>query len=192
MNRKAVQPAPAKAIQARLARIFLASLGAAAAIALLGVPALSSSSISTAGAAILPLPSPTALPSVPVATPKLPLPSPSAPTSSPKLPLPSPSMPIPSPTPPITLPPSPSAPPIGGSASPSPAPVGGGSGVGRPGGSTGGGGPSGGQPAWGVSVPLTGIVLKSPFDVALAVSLAVLPLLLAVWALVFGRTWVEA
>jgi diguanylate cyclase (GGDEF)-like protein len=70
--------------------------------------------------------------------------------------------------------------------------VGGGSGGGRPGGSAGGGAPNGGQPAWGLPIPLTGIVLKSPFDVALAVSLAVLPLLLAVWALVFGRTWVEA
>jgi len=35
-------------------------------------------------------------------------------------------------------------------------------------------------------------VLSSPLDVALAVALAVLPLLLGIWFLVFGRTWNEA
>jgi diguanylate cyclase (GGDEF)-like protein len=37
-----------------------------------------------------------------------------------------------------------------------------------------------------------GIVLASPLDVALAVALAVLPLLLGIWLLLFGRTWNEA
>src|SRR2546427_592164 len=44
----------------------------------------------------------------------------------------------------------------------------------------------------GLPVPFTSFVLKSPFDVALAVSLAVLPLLLVIWLFVFGRTWAEA
>jgi diguanylate cyclase (GGDEF)-like protein len=41
-------------------------------------------------------------------------------------------------------------------------------------------------------VPFTSIVLTSPLDLALAASLAVLPLLLAIWLLLFGRTWNEA
>jgi diguanylate cyclase (GGDEF)-like protein len=41
-------------------------------------------------------------------------------------------------------------------------------------------------------VPLTAIVLSSPLDVALAVALGVLPLLLGIWLLVFGRTWNQA
>src|SRR5207245_106192 len=55
-----------------------------------------------------------------------------------------------------------------------------------------GGGGSTGKPAPGLPVPFTNFVLKSPFDVALAVSLAVLPLLLVIWLFVFGRTWAEA
>jgi len=43
-----------------------------------------------------------------------------------------------------------------------------------------------------VPLPFTTIVLSSPLDVALAVALAVLPLLLGIWLLVFGRTWNEA
>ena len=38
-------------------------------------------------------------------------------------------------------------------------------------------------------MPFTTIVLSSPFDVALAVALGVLPLLAGIWLLVFGRTW---
>jgi diguanylate cyclase (GGDEF)-like protein len=41
-------------------------------------------------------------------------------------------------------------------------------------------------------VPVFGIVLNSPLDVALAVTLAVLPLLLGIWLLLAGRTWNEA
>jgi diguanylate cyclase (GGDEF)-like protein len=171
------------------ARISLICLGAAG-FALLAVPALSASSGAPPQAAGLALPSPTALPSVPlpspslpVSTPKLPLPSPSLPVSTPKLPLPSPSLPV-------SLSPRPSIP-VGGS---SPSPAAPAKGTGGGGGATGSkGGSSGGKPPTsGISIPFTNLVLKSPFDVALAVSLAVLPLLLAIWVLVFGRTWVEA
>jgi diguanylate cyclase (GGDEF)-like protein len=41
-------------------------------------------------------------------------------------------------------------------------------------------------------VPFTSFVLSSPLDVALAVAIGILPLLLGVWLLVFGRTWNEA
>jgi diguanylate cyclase len=41
-------------------------------------------------------------------------------------------------------------------------------------------------------VPIFGIVLNSPFDVALAVAVAVLPLLVGIWFLLAGRTWNEA
>jgi diguanylate cyclase (GGDEF)-like protein len=194
MNRIALQRAGARATHSLPARVALAGLGAAA-CALLAAPALSASSASRSMATDLPLPSPSALPSLPVATPKLPLSSPSVPSILPsaKPPLPSPSLPIPSPTLPVAVSPTPSVPPIGGSASPSPAPPGAvrGSGGGA-GGTSGGGGPGGGQPVRGLPIPFTNIVLTSPFDVALVVSLAVLPLLLAIWVLVFGRTWVEA
>jgi diguanylate cyclase (GGDEF)-like protein len=40
-------------------------------------------------------------------------------------------------------------------------------------------------------VPVFGIVLNSPLDIALAVALAVLPLLLGIWLLLAGRTWNE-
>jgi diguanylate cyclase (GGDEF)-like protein len=40
-------------------------------------------------------------------------------------------------------------------------------------------------------VPFTSIVLSSPLDVALAVALGVLPLLLGIWLLLFSRTWHE-
>jgi diguanylate cyclase (GGDEF)-like protein len=43
-----------------------------------------------------------------------------------------------------------------------------------------------------VSVPFTAIVLTSPFDVALAVALGMLPLLFGMWLLLFGRTWNQA
>jgi diguanylate cyclase (GGDEF)-like protein len=43
-----------------------------------------------------------------------------------------------------------------------------------------------------VPIPFTTIVISSPLDVALAVALASLPLLLGIWLLVFGRTFAEA
>jgi diguanylate cyclase (GGDEF)-like protein len=41
-------------------------------------------------------------------------------------------------------------------------------------------------------IPFTQIVLSSPLDIALAVVLASLPLLLGIWLLAFGRTFTEA
>ncbi len=174
MNSKAARPARAAAT----ARILLAGFGAAAACAVFALPALSA------------LQSPLPSPSLPVATPHLPIPSPTVPSI-----LPSPSLPpVPSPTLPATLSPSPSAPSAGSSSSPSPAaPGGSGGGGGTAGGSSGGGsGSNGGEPVPGLPIPFTGVVLTSPLDVGLAVSLAALPLLLAIWVLVFARTWAEA
>ena len=183
MKRNAVQPfSRAKAMHSSSAGILLAFAAAAVASAAFATPA----------AAVLPSPSPLGLqsPTVPVATPKLGLPSPSLPSI---LPTPTPPT-LPTPTPPITLTPTPSVPPFG--ASPSPTPVvpgaGGGGSTTSHGTSTAGGGGSTGKPAPGLPVPFTSFVLKSPFDVALAVSLAVLPLLLVIWLFVFGRTWAEA
>ena len=132
------------------------------------------------------LPSPPPLPSLPVPSPSIPavtppvLPSPSLP------PLPTP---LPTPSVPVSVSPSP---PVGGSPAPPPSPgVVGGAGPGSGGGGT---TPGGAPPDGGIHVPLpfTTIVLSSPLDVALAVALAVLPLLLGIWLLVFGRTWNEA
>jgi diguanylate cyclase (GGDEF)-like protein len=51
---------------------------------------------------------------------------------------------------------------------------------------------SGAGPPRGLPIPFTTIVLSSPLDVAMAVALASLPLLLGIWLLVFGRTFAEA
>ncbi len=149
--------------------------------------------------AVLALPTLTPLPSpsLPIATPKLsplPLPSPSLPTTLPiatptvsPSPLPTPSLPtLATPTPPVSVTPSPVLP----TASPLPGTNPGGKATG-PGGQSGGGG-SGGPPPPGLTIPFTSITLSSPLDVALAVSLAALPLLFGIWFLVFGRTWKEA
>ena len=135
----------------------------------------------------LPLPTPT-LPAVnppplPTALPTLPT---SLPTVSPPA-LPTPSLPVTLPTPSPSIPggllPSPSP-----SASPTP-PGGGGSGSS----SGGAGGSGGGQgPGGGFTIPLTGIVIRSPLDVALLGAIASLPLLFGIWLLLFGRTWAEA
>jgi diguanylate cyclase (GGDEF)-like protein len=53
-------------------------------------------------------------------------------------------------------------------------------------------GAGGGGPKHGVTIPFTNIAFSSPLDAALLVSVAVLPLLLGIWLLVFGRTWNEA
>ena len=182
MKRNAVQPfSRAKAMHSSSAGILLAFAAAVVASAAFATPA----------AAVLPSPSPLGLqsPTMPVATPKLVLPSPSLPSI---LPTPTPPT-LPTP-PPITLTPTPSVPPFGASPSPTPAvagPGGGGSTTSQ-GTSTGGGAPSTGKPAPGLPVPFTNFVLRSPFDVALAVSLAVLPLLVVIWLFVFGRTWAGA
>jgi len=133
-----------------------------------------------------------------------PLPTPTlaiTPTLSPPT-LPTPSLPIgvtPSPTPPqlptpslpVSLTPTP--------ASPSPTPShgapgsggGGSSGSTGQGGGSGGGGTSGGG-GGGITIPLTSIVLPSPLDAALLATVAVLPLLMVIWMLLFGRTWTQA
>ena len=167
--------------------IFAAALAghqanAEAAVALLpspSLPALPSASLPPLPTApsILPTPKvdPPALP-----TPSLPvsLPTPSLPTSLPS--------PLPSPTLPVSL----------GSPSPSPAPGAtgstgsGGSGTSGSGSSGGGGGTGGG--GGGIQIPLTGIVLHSPLDVALLGAVAALPLLFGIWLFLFGRTWTAA
>lgn len=181
-----MRPARAKAIHTSPVRILLACLGAAAACAIFAVPASSASPALPSRIAGYAIPSPSPLPSLPVSTPNLPVPTPSVPAIL--------ASPVPIPTLPGTLPVGPSVPPIGSTPLPgSPAPGSANGGVGTATGSSGGGSaPGGGQPARGLPVPFTNIVLTSPLDVALAVSLAALPLLLAIWLLVFGRTWAEA
>ena len=172
--------------------VFAAAAGAAlagrqasaqAAIALLPSPSLPA----------LPSPSLPALPTPPRILPTPVVSPPALPTATPSLPvsLPTPSLPVALPTP---LP-SPTLPVSGGSPSPSPAPGATGStgsggsgtsGSGRPGGGGSGGG------GVGIQIPLTGIVLHSPLDVALLGAVAVLPLLFGVWLFVFGRTWTAA
>ena len=135
-----------------------------------------------AHAALIPLPSP----SLPVAvpTPSLPVavPTPSVPNI-----LPTPSVPVTltTPTPPL-LTPTPSAAGVTG---------GGGTGAGTSGSTNHGGGGNGGGDggdSGGWRIPLTSIVIPSPLDAALLATVAALPLLFAIWLLVFGRTWTEA
>ncbi|HEV2414530.1 MAG TPA: GGDEF domain-containing protein [Candidatus Dormibacteraeota bacterium] len=128
----------------------------------------------------LPVDLPTTLPTLP--TPSLPvqLPTPSLPVQ-----LPTPSLPVqlPSPSPPL----------IGGSPTPSASasPPGAGA-TGTNGSGSTGGGTSGGGGGGGIQIPLTGITLRTPLDAALFGAVAVLPLLLAVWLFLFGRTWTAA
>jgi len=140
----------------------------------------------------------------PVPTPSLPaLPTPTLPAVTPPLTTPSappvtpPAVPTPpavaTPSLPVSLSPAPatpSVPPLGTSPTPNATPVG----AGAPAGGTGasGGGGSGGGPGHGLKVPFTSLVIASPLDAALLAAVAVLPLLLAIWLLTFGRTWTEA
>lgn len=138
-------------------------------------------------------------PSLPVAlpTPNLPVQLPT-PTALPSLPvqLPTPSLPAPLPTPslPVQLP-TPSLPPIGGSPTPSasasPSPTVGAGRTGTNGSGTTGGGTSGRGPG-GIHIPFTGITLRTPLDAALFGAVLALPLLLAIWLFLFGRTWTAA
>ncbi len=169
-------------------------------------------------AAVLSLPSPTppALPipsagapavSPPVlpspSLPPLPIPTATAPAVSPPV-LPSPSLPplstspLPTPSLPVGVSPTPSVPVVGATPSP-PATPGipagrGGGGNGAPGSGGGGTGPGQAPPDGGIHlpVPFTTIVLSSPLDVGLAAALGLLPLLLGIWLLLFGRTWDQA
>lgn len=125
------------------------------------------------------------------------LPSPSLPVQlpTPSLPvqLPTPSLPVQLPTPslPVQLP-SPSPPLIGGSPTPLASPSPGAGATGTNGSGSTGGGTSGGGGGGGIPIPLTGITLRTPLDAALFAAVAVLPLLLAVWLFLFGRTWTVA
>src|SRR5216684_4461640 len=105
--------------------------------------------------------------------------------------LPSPTAPVPTPSLPVKVsPPSVPQTPASSPSSSAPGGVGGGGGTSR--GSTGGNGSSSAPTFPGLPIPFTNVVLTSPFDVGLFVSLAALPLLLGIWLLVFGRTWAEA
>lgn len=136
------------------------------------------------------LPSPSLPVSLPTPTLPVSLPTPSLPVS-----LPTPSVPVSLPTPSLPVgsspPPPPTVPPLGASPSPTPGAPGT---VGTKGSSSSGGGSSGGGGGGGggIQIPLTGIVLSTPLDVALFGAVAVLPLLLAIWLFVFGRTWSAA
>jgi len=192
----------------RIGRLFLLALvgcgtSAALAAAILPISALTLRFATSVHASTMPadprglgvpLPSPTQLPT-------LPLPSPSVPVSVPPV-LPTPSLPPVTPpavaTPSLPVGATPGAPLPAADSSPSPTPTtnpaGGvpkqgitGDGLGQ------GGSPAGGgEPGFGLPVPIFGIVLHTPFDVALAVAVAVLPLLFGIWLLVAGRTWNEA
>ena len=188
-----------KRASTRLAWILLATAPGAVCACLVLSAITTSASISG-----LPLPTP----SVPVSLPPLPpLPTVNPPTvSPPRLPTPLPSLPpvlptpslpvnVPTPSLPVNLPtPSPSIP--GGllpSPSTSPTPHGGAPGSGSAsGGATGGSGGGGQGPGGGITIPFTGIVIRSPLDAALLGAIAALPLLFGIWLLLFGRTYVEA
>ncbi len=157
-----------------------AAIGVAAACAALAASVLTAQSAPERTVAGLPSPTPLALPST-----GLPV-TPSVPSI-----LPSPPVPVPTPSLPVAV--SPPAVPQTPASSPSPsAPggVGGGGGTSR--GSTGGHGTTSAPTFPGLPIPFTNVVLTSPFDVGLVVSLAALPLLLGIWLLVFGRTWAQA
>jgi diguanylate cyclase (GGDEF)-like protein len=102
--------------------------------------------------------------------------------------------PLPTPSLPISLtpaPPTPSLPVL--QSSPTPGAATGGSGSG--GASSGTGSSSSGTasaPPRGLPIPFTSIVIASPVDAALLAAVGVLPLMFAIWILVFGRTWTEA
>jgi diguanylate cyclase (GGDEF)-like protein len=167
---------------------------AATSVAIIAVWAVPAFGAHSTDIAALTLPTPSPLPSLPVSTPKLPTPLPSLPvTLTPKVSPPA----IPSPSLPSTSPiPSPSVPggPVPSGASPTASPLPGanpgpGAGDGGQGQAAGSGG---GPPSHGIAIPFTAIVLSSPLDIALAATLAALPLLFGIWLLVFGRTWNEA
>lgn len=109
-----------------------------------------------------------------------PLPLPTPPIQATPLPLPSPTIPSIQPTPTAVAaatpgkptPATPATSPIAANAPPAAAPV----------------GTRNGPPQRGVTIPFTGIYVDAPLDVALIAALMMLPLLLAIWLLVFGRT----
>ena len=187
-------------------RVLGLVLGAGGACILVmgALPVVASGTASEALALISPLPSPSLLP---LPTPTLPKPSlPAVPkvTPVPSLPplpkiTPLPTItalptPLPSPTLPISISPSPSLPPIGATPRPSSSPVPGAGGGAGQGTATGGSGGSGGGPGGGVpiTVPILGTITVSTLDIALHSAFGMLPLLFAIWMLLFGRTWTQA
>ena len=182
-----------KRAHARVAWVLLATAPGAVCACLV----LTAVATSASGSGV-PLPSPSLPVNLPLPTPTLPAVNPPPlPTALPTLPtsLPTVSPPaLPTPSLPVTLPtPTPSIP--GGllpspSPSASPTPQGGAGGSGSSSGGAGGSG--GGQgPGGGFTIPLTGIVIRSPLDAALLGAIASLPLLFGIWLLLFGRTWAE-
>lgn len=173
-------------------------LGFAGGIVLLAAAGLAAGHSDARASLISPLPS-ASLPPLPVSTPAPPHIDPptvpplpiSTPTPPPLAtpPLPTPSLPVigPPPTP------TPSVPPLLGG-TPTPGGTGGVPTTGNGGGgsSSGGQGGSGGGPGRGIPIPFTGVVLRTPMDIALLGSVAVLPLLFAIWVFTFGRTWSAA
>ena len=142
----------------------------------------------------LPIAPPTVVPTaLPVPAPSVPVPVPSVPVPIPTVPVPLPSIPVATPSLPVSL----DSPTPG--TSPTPNPGGSGSsGGGGPRPNSGGygnggtnGGASGGS-GGGIRLPFIPLAFSSPLDVALLGAIAVLPLLLAVWVFLFGRTWTEA
>ena len=144
--------------------------------------------------AVGPVPTPTLPALTPLPTPSLPISlTPSPPTVSTPSPSTATVTPLPTPSLPVSLTPSPpSVPsPSGPSPTPSTAPAGNG-GTASGGSAPGAGGSGGGDPVHGIPIPFTNVVLSSPLDIALLATFAALPLLIAMWFLLFGRTWTEA
>jgi len=149
--------------------------------------------------AVGPVPTPTLPALTPLPTPNLPIAlTPSAPTVSTPSPAPPTLGPLPTPSLPVSLTPSPPSVPspslpvsLGPSPTPSTAPAANG-GTASGGSAPGGGGSGGSDPVHGIPIPFTNVVLSSPLDIALLATFAVLPLLIATWFLLFGRTWTEA
>jgi len=174
--------------------------GAAWALVVLLAATTSAASARVQPAALIgpPLPSvsaPLPLPTVPVPTVSVP-PAPPLPVPTPSLPVsvtPSPPT-LPTPSLPVSLSPTPPGLPSPLQGSPSPSPAGGAGGGPRPAGGNGGPGHgSGGSgPGGGITIPFTTIVVRSPIDAALLGAVGVLPILFAIWLLLFGRTWNEA
>jgi diguanylate cyclase (GGDEF)-like protein len=103
--------------------------------------------------------------------------------------------PLPTPTLPISLtpaPPTPSVPVLQSPPTPGTAAGGSGSGGASSGTGTSSGGAGASAPPRGLPIPFTSIVIASPVDAALLAAVGVLPLMFAIWILVFGRTWTEA
>jgi diguanylate cyclase (GGDEF)-like protein len=166
--------------------------GLAVLLTAVGAVAMPVAAVAATGVSLAPIATPNPPLAVPTLSQVLPSPSLGSVLASP---LPSPTLPLPSPTVPVVLgTPSPTPTGLGGAPSPAasalPAAGAAGTGSGTSGRPEGWSGdtPSSPQPP-GVAIPFTTLFLRTPLDVALAVSIAVLPLLCGLWLLLFGRTW---